>query len=343
MYKMTKTLCGILLLILFSAGSVEGRKVSPPPALVSTLECKDETQSKVVFNNPVGLTIDNSGNLYIVDYNVILKVTPEGITTNFAGSPDGESGSDDGTGVEARFNNPMGIVTDKDGIIYVADAGNNVIREINPDGVVTTLACVDEQTGLPTLFKELVGITVDKAGNLYVTANQTVQKITSEGKTIILAGEKEIRGSKDGTGTEARFFCPSGIVIDSNENLYVADTENNTIRKITPDGVVTTLAGKAGRIGPADGVGEKARFKNPWGMTIDREDNLYVTDALNYIIRKITPDGAVSTVAGQPRLTGSNDGTDARFGYPLDITIDNNGDLYVADTNNYLIRKIDLP
>lgn len=343
MYKMTKTLSVLLLLLLFSTGYVEGRKVSPPPALVSTLECKDETQSKVTFVNPVGITIDSSGNLYIVDYNSVLKITPEGITTTLAGSPDGESGSDDGTGVEARFTNPMGIATDKNGTIYVADAGNKLIRKITPDGVVTTLVCVDEQTGLETLLYELVGITVDKAENLYVTASQTIQKITPEGKTVTLAGEKDLRGSTDGIGTKARFCCPSGITIDSNENLYVADTKNNTIRKITPYGVVSTLAGKARKIGIVDGIGAKARFRYPWGITIDQEDNLYITDALNHLIRKIATDGTVSTLAGKPRQTGSIDGTDAQFGFPMSITIDNNGNLYVADTNNYIIRKIVLP
>lgn len=343
MHKMIKVLSVVLLLLLFSVGYGKGRSDSQPPAVVSTIDCKDQTEAKVTFSNPVGITIDSSGNLYIVDNNSIRKIAPEGITIFLAGNPDGETGSDDGTGSEAGFMNPTGIAIDKNGIIYVADAGNNAVRKIDQNGVVTTLACVDGQTGLATSFYELVGITVDNAGNLYVTANQTIQKITPDGKTTILAGEKALRGFADGTGTKARFCCPSGIIVDVDENLYVADTKNNSIRKISPDGVVTTLAGQAGKTGAQDGIGKKARFNYPWGITIDKNDNLYVTDAMNYTIRKITPDGTVSTIAGKPGKTGFVDGTDARFGFPLDITSDNSGNLYVADTNNYLIRKIVLP
>lgn len=342
MNKITKTLSVLLLLLLLSTGHVEGRKASPPPVIVTTLDCRDQNQLKVTFNNPVGISNDSNGNLYIIDHNSILKITPDGLTTIFAGSPDGESGSDDGIGIEARFTNPMGIVCDNNGIIYIADTGNKSIRKITPNGTVTTIVCVDEQTGLNTVFDELIGVAVDKTGNLYVTSNQTIQKITPEGTTITLAGEKTFRGSTDGT-TESRFCCPSGIVVDSNENLYIADTKNNTIRKITPDGVVSTFAGKAQRLGVKDGVGTKARFKSPWGITIDQEDNLYITDAFSYLVRKITPNGTVSTVAGKPRLTGSSDGAEAMFGFPMDITIDNKGNLYVVDTGNYSIRKIILP
>jgi sugar lactone lactonase YvrE len=149
-------------------------------------------------------------------------------------------------------------------------------------------------------------------------------------------------GSADGTGSAARFNYPDGVASDSSGNLYVADTGNNTIRKITPAGVVTTLAGTPGIIGSADGTGSHAQFNGPWSVAVDGSGNVYVADTGNNTIRKITSAGVVTTLAGTAGVTGSADGTGgaASFSAPSGVAADSSGNVYVADTNNFTIRKI---
>src|SRR2546422_530108 len=149
-------------------------------------------------------------------------------------------------------------------------------------------------------------------------------------------------GSADGTGSAARFYLPFGVATDSSGNVYVADSNNHTIRKITPAGVVTTLAGLAGYSGSADGTGSAARFYNPYGVATDSSGNVYVADNNNHTIRKITPAGVVTTLAGLAGINGSADGTGsaARFNYPVGVATDSSGNVYVADTFNHTIRQI---
>ena len=162
---------------------------------------------------------------------------------------------------------------------------------------------------------------------------------------MILAGSGSFysSGTNDGTGTAARFFWPSGVAVDTNGTVYVADSGNNTIRKVTPAGVVTTLAGLAGNnTGSADGTGSAARFYEPLNMAVDTNGNIYVSDAYNQTIRKVTPAGTVTTLAGLAGQVGSADGTNsaARFNSPYGVALDSAGDLYVADALNYTIRKV---
>src|SRR5438093_609526 len=156
-----------------------------------------------------------------------------------------------------------------------------------------------------------------------------------------LAGQASI-GSADGTGSAARFNGPYGVATDSSGNVYVADTGNCTIRKITPAGVVTTLAGLAGFTGSADGTGSAARFNGPSSVATDSSDNVYVADTFNHTIRKITPAGVVTTLAGLAGSFGSADGTGsaARFYYPGGVATDSSGNVYVADTFHITIRKV---
>ena len=152
-------------------------------------------------------------------------------------------------------------------------------------------------------------------------------------------------GSADGTGSAARFYNPGGVAVDSNGNVYVADTENSTIRKVTPAGVVTTLAGLAGSSGSADGTGSAARFEFPAGVAVDSSGNVYVADTWNSAIRKLTPVGTnwvVTTLAGLASSIGSADGTGsaARFDFPSSVAVDSSGNVYVADSDNFTIRKV---
>lgn len=258
----------------------------------------DGTGSEARFSSPSGVAADNAGNIYVIDNNTIRKVTPAGVVTTLTGAP-GKTGYADGTGTAARFMGISGVATDHAGNIYVSDV--IAIRKITPAGVVTTLAGAPvsavgtvqsvgyaDGAGVAARFSSPSGIATDSAGNIYVadTSNGVIRKITPAGVVTTLAGEWHQMGDADGTGAAARFQGPSGIVADSVGNVYVADTGNGAIRKISPAGVVTTLLG-------ATGLGD------PTSVAVDRSGNIYVVDRRVNAIRKITPAGMVTAFAGQ--------------------------------------------
>jgi hypothetical protein len=310
----------------------------------------DGMGTAVRFYSPYGITTDGV-NLYVADssnHTIRKIVISTSVVTTLAGTPP-LSGTTDGAGSSARFNNPAGITTD--GInLYVTDNANHTIRKIViSTGVVTTLAGSAgssgsaDGTGSTARFNNPVGITTDGA-NLYVadTANHTIRKIViSSGVVTTLAGTAGSYGSADGTGALARFYTPIGITTEGT-NLYVTDWSNSTIRRIViTTGSVTTLAGLAGNYGSLDGTGSIARFNYPAGITTDGWF-LYVTDYYNNTIRQINiGDGSVSTLAGIAGTSGSTDGyaSTATFCYPIGITLDG-GSLFVTDFWNQTVRKI---
>ena len=193
-------------------------------------------------------------------------------------------------------------------------------------------------------FSNPRGVAVDAAGNILVadTHNHTLCRMTPAGAVTILAGRPGLAGSADGVGSEARFRYPQGVAVDGAGNVYVADSGNNTIRRVTPAGIVTTLAGTARLVGSANGTGGAARFNYPNSVAVDSSDNVYVADLRNATIRKITPDGTVTTLAGQAGMAGSADGTGsaARFNFPYGVAVDSAANVYVADLFNNAIRKV---
>jgi sugar lactone lactonase YvrE len=335
---------GLYALALDSAGSLYGgefaactvRKVTPVGTnwVVTTLAGKvgaagsaDGTNSDARFNGPGYLAVDSANNIYVGDFynNTIRKVTPVGtnwVVTTLAGKA-GVAGSADGTNSDARFNNPGGVAVDTNGNVYVADWNNNTIRKVAPVGtnwVVTTL------TG--AVFNYPADVAVDSTGNLYVAdlGHNTIRKVTpGETSWVVttLAGKAGSTGYLDGMGSAALFNAPNSVSVYSLGNLYVAETANETIRKVTPVGtnwVVTTLAGKAGIAGSADGTGSAALFNfntninNSGGggyVVVDTAGNLYVPDFGNYTIRKGYPP-LVMTSSGPG--SGSNGGP---FGFTL--------------------------
>ncbi len=303
------------------------------------------------FNTPFGLATDSMANVYVADrYNhTIRKITPDGVVTTLAGTA-GALGSTDGSGTVARFNYPNGIATDSTGNVYVADTENHTIRLITPAGDVSTLAGTvgvpgsTDDFGTAARFNFPNSVATDSAGNVYVAdkSNFTVRKIVRSGGVTTLAGTAGIRGNTDSTGPAASFSAPFGVATDKAGNVYVADIDNQTIRKITPTGTVTTLAGMVGAHGSADGTRTAARFFNPYGVATDAADNVYVPDHDNHTIRKITPTGTVTTLAGTAATSGVEDGigTAARFDSPEGIATDGAGNVYVGDAHNHTIRKV---
>ena len=304
------------------------------------------------FNAPGSVRMDSAGNATVADSgnDTIRKITPQGVVTTIAGTP-GLAGSANGAAGAALFNGPGGVAVDASGNVYVADDGNYEIRQISPSGIVSTLAGSAGQpgttdgTGGGARFYDPQNLALDGNGDLYVVdgAADTVRKVViATGAVTTLAGSPRKAGTANGTGNSARFNDPVGVGTDSGGNVYVADSGNNTIRMVTPAGVVTTLAGLAGSVGSADGTAGAARFNFPTGVTVDAAGDIFVADSGNDTIREISPALVVSTVAGAAGQAENIDGlaANARFTTPGDVALDSSGVLTIADTGNNTIRRL---
>lgn len=309
------------------------------------------TNSAARFASPRGVAVDRAGYLAVSDNDAqtISRISPSGGVTVWAGSASSH-GHANGVGAAARFNRPTGISVDRQRNVYVTDNFTQVIRKIAPDGVVTTLAGrvwnsgADDGKGGMARFNWPCGAAQDRAGNLYVAdaGNHTIRKVASDGTVTTLAGSAGTSGSADGTAAKARFSSPSGVSLDSRGNVYVADRGNHTVRKITPSGAVTTVAGSAEKSGRADGGGAVARFNSPTGVAVDMLDNVYVADTGNHVILRIIPGGEVTTLAGCAGMKGYADGKgiQARFNGPSAVALDLTGNLIVADRDNHMVRMV---
>jgi len=315
----------------------------------------DGTGAKARFNFPQGVTSDGAGNLLVADSgNTIRKVViATGAVTTLAGSAV-LMGSDDGTGSGARFDYPEDVASDGAGNLFVADTNNHAIRKVViATGAVTTLAGSASSAGhndgpaIAARFQSPTGVASDGAGNLFVAdfSNHTIREIVLATQTVsTLAGLAGMAGSDDGAGAGARFANPSGVASDGAGNLFVADSGNQTIRKVVvATGVVTTLAGDPATWGSVDGTGSAAQFDTPVAVVSDGAGNLFVADSGNHTIRKVViSGGTVTTLAGSAGIAGSDDGTGAtaRFDNPTGLAVDGAGNLFVADAGNRTIRKL---
>ncbi len=277
----------------------------------------------------------------------IRKISTSCFVSTLAGS--GTNSLVDGTGTGSSFSFPKGITVDGLGNVYIGDFSNNAIRKITPLGVVTTLAGgvllpgSINGTGSGASFNGPTGLAVDSLGNVYVADyfNHKIRKITSSGVVTTFAGSGA-QGYLNGIGTAADFNYPTGVAVDDSGNVFVADYGNDVIRKISPTGIVTTLAGSNTQ-GSANGTGIATSFNKPYGITIDQLGNVYVGEQGNRLIRKITYSGVVTTLAGgtSSPIYKDGNGTSAGFDFPAGIAIDSSGDeMYVPDVANSLIRKI---
>jgi len=303
------------------------RKVTPTGVVTTLLGSSgnagstDGTLASASINGPGGVAVDSSGNIYIADSlnYTIRKITPNGTVSTLAGSA-GLKGKTDGIGSAARFEDPENLAVDSSGNVWVADGQGYTVREITPNGTVTTIAgkalTSGSTDGLASnaRFGMLLGIAVDPVGNVFVSdsSNSTIRKITFSGSTATvstIAGSAGSTGSTDGTGTVARFNTPSGLAVDAQDNIYVCDSGNNTIRKITSQGVVTTIAGSPGVADSADGIGSAGYLNSPGDVALDGSGNLYVADFFNNTVRKIVPTASpviLSTTINQSLVAGAS-------------------------------------
>ena len=311
----------------------------------------DGSGTAASFKNPSGLAIDSSGNLYVADSqnHLIRKITPAGLVSTLAGT--GAQGSADGMALSASFNTPTGLVVDGNRNIYVADQSNHLIRKISAAGVVSTWAGTGANgsangTGTSASFNAPTGLALD-GGHLIVAEyrNNLIRKISPTAVVTTLAGggAKTYSPADDGTGTAAAFDAPYAIALDHQGNYCVAERGTHRLRKITPAGVVTSWVGD-GLDSLLDGTGLTAEINFPGGIAVASNGYAYIGDSANNAIRLITPPDVVSTFTGNPS-GGAVDGSlnTATFNAPTGVALDNNGNLYVADHSNHLIRKITLP
>ncbi|HXD33191.1 MAG TPA: NHL repeat-containing protein [Pyrinomonadaceae bacterium] len=299
--------------------------------------------TQAAFSDPFGIAVGLDGSLYVSDggdNNRIRKIGPDGVVGTLAG---GSEGFADGAGSSASFNSPSGIALDASGNIFVADTGNNRIRKINPQGMVSTLAG-DGTAGYidgpasQARFDGPTGIALDPSGNIVVadTYNDRIRLITSDGQVSTVAGAGR-PGYADGDAGVALFDTPCGVVVTSDGAVIVADTGNYRLRKLSKDRKVTTLP----VVFPPEARPD--HLSKPLGLALTHDGFLYVTELERSRVVQIAPDGVARVVAGDG--VGFGDGTAiARFNQPAGVAIDpgadRSGELYVADGGNYLVRKL---
>lgn len=304
---------------------------------------------------PTAVTVDSSGNLYIgvSSDNRIRTVSTAGIITTVAGNGYPGYSGDGGPAINAQLSGPRGVVVDSSGNLCIADYGNNRIRKVSTIGIITTVAgggsggLGDGGPAISAYLGSPSSVAVDSSGNLYIAElfNHRIRKVSPTGIITTVAGDGSLGYSGDGgPAISAQLSGPRGVAVDSSGNVYIADSNNNRIRKVSLTGLITTLAGNgsygySGDGGPA----AAAQFRSPTAVAVDDGGNVYIADSGNNRIRKASPAGLITTVAGNGSYGYSGDGgpaADAQFSSPAAVTVDDDGNLYIADSANNRIRKV---
>ncbi|MFO0670739.1 MAG: hypothetical protein U0235_14095 [Polyangiaceae bacterium] len=314
----------------------------------------DGNGSNAHFGALSGVAVTATGDVYVADesHHNIRRVTASRDVTTIAGVAD-SPGAADGAGTTARFNQPWGVTSLPTGGLVVTDQVNRTLRFVTASGDVTTLAGLAsgagsaDGVGAAARFRMPSGQpSADSAGNVVVpdAANHTIRRVTPAGVVTTLAGAAEQSGNQDGVAGAARFTQPRALTVDAVGNIFIADSGNHLIRKLTPGGDVSTVAGSRATYGAADGAGSDAQFYFPAGIAVDESGVLFVADMMNATIRRIDTGGVVTTIAGSPGVFGHADGfgNAATFSYPSGLAIGPGGELLVVDSGNGTIRKVGL-
>ena len=313
--------------------------------------------TNAMMNGPYGVAMDATGNLYIADFdnNVVRKVTTNGIITTVAG--DGTQGfsGNGGAATNASLNNPYGVAVDAIGNLYIADPGNDVIRMVATNGIISTVAgngitgyTGDGGQATNARLNFPFGVAVDAIGNLFIadSDNDVVRKVTTAGIISTVAGVGSYGYSGNGgPATSAKLSEPLGVAVDALGNLFIADYNNDVIRKVNTNGIISTVAGNGtagytGDGGPATNVELDFHF----GVAVDPTGNLFISDSGNDVVRKVATNGIITTLAGDGIAGYSGDGgasTNAKLNYPLGVAVDANGNLVISDSHNEVIREVD--
>ena len=304
-----------------------------------------------------GIAIDKKGNVYIAmrEHNIISRIDTKGMMTRYAGS--GESGfsGDGGPAIKANFKTPAGLAFDPEGNLYIADRENHRIRKIDTSGNISTFAGIgeagfsgDDGPAVKARLSLPSGVAIDKKGNLYISdrSNDRIRVVDKKGviRTYAGSGVAGFQGDA-GPALKAQLDKPFGIALDEAENLYIADRNNNRVRKVSPEGIITTVAGDGGFFFMGDnGPAYRASVAAPTGVAVDKKGNLYIADRNNNRIRLVDKLGMIRTVAGTGQQDYNGESETARetnLYLPFGLTVDSNDNLLVIDRSHYRIRRID--
>jgi sugar lactone lactonase YvrE len=312
--------------------------------------------AKASLSEPFGVAVDTVGNLYIADTSNhrIRKVDTSGVITTVAGNGTEGFSGDGGAATSATLNTPIGVAVDAAGNLYIADAFNNRIRKVNAAGVITTVAgngdarfSGDHGVATSASLSAPFGVAVDKAGSFYIadTSNHRVRKVDTSGMITTVAGNGTEGFSGDGgAATRASLNFPTGVTVDRAGNLFITDQSNHRIRKVTTGGAITTVAGNGDAGFSGDhAAATSASLNLPIGTAVDAAGTLYIADTSNHRIRRVSADGMVSSVAGNGIGGFSGDGsaaTRASLNSPSGVAGDSAGNLYIADSFNNRIRRL---